>query len=294
MTDIAVIGHMAIDRIITSEDERTQLGGPPTYIALAAKRLGKRTETITKVGGDILDLFHPQIDELGISLRDMIDESAETTRFTLDYRGMGRRLSVDSICGDIYPDAIFGDHDAALFAPIIGEIQPSTIASMSSDKIALDPQGFLREVQADGSLRLKSWRDRSAIRRVSVFKSSVEELGYVTGEVDPRRALSRIRSLGAEIAIATMGREGSLLSEGGRRFHIPAFETNTVDPTGAGDAFLGVFFMEYLVGEDPLWCAAMGTAMASFVVKTKGAEMEASRREIVDRSESVFNRISEA
>jgi sugar/nucleoside kinase (ribokinase family) len=64
-----------------------------------------------------------------------------------------------------------------------------------------------------------------------------------------------------------------------------------LDPTGAGDAFISGFFSEYLDGEDHSWCASMGAAMASCVVETVGARIDASRKLVRERAENVYNRV---
>jgi sugar/nucleoside kinase (ribokinase family) len=68
--------------------------------------------------------------------------------------------------------------------------------------------------------------------------------------------------------------------------------TNSLDSTGAGDVFIGAFFLDYVRGEDPLWCASVGSASASFVVETKGPEIDASRNQIDERAEQIYNGIS--
>ena len=52
-------------------------------------------------------------------------------------------------------------------------------------------------------------------------------------------AAQRLRSRGAEVVILTLGERGALLVEGAGVEHIPAIKVDAVDPTGAGDAFIG-------------------------------------------------------
>ncbi len=290
MVDLTVIGHIAIDKIITHDAMRTQIGGPPAYVALAAGVLGRGVDVITKVGGDVPDDFLIRLSDLEVDLQGMVVEEAPTTRFTIDYRGVERSLMVESVCAEIGLEDVERVPEAAIVAPIVGEVSPATIAGIGADVIALDPQGYLREVLDDGSIRPKPWFNGEALRRVDVFKSSVRELELVTGERDPWNGLERILRHGVEVAVATKGGEGSLLAFGAGRYVVPAHDAVLVDPTGAGDAFLGCFFLEYLEGEEPLWCASMGSAAASFVVETTGAEIEASHEDVRERAEDVFNR----
>jgi sulfofructose kinase len=64
----------------------------------------------------------------------------------------------------------------------------------------------------------------------------------LTGYSETGRALEAIaREFGAPIVCATLGAEGSLAIAGGREVRTPAFPVETVDTTGAGDAFRGGF-----------------------------------------------------
>jgi sugar/nucleoside kinase (ribokinase family) len=304
MADFGVVGHVAIDKIITTLEERTQLGGPPSYISLVTTRLGKSVSTITKVGSDISNDFISQLDELGVGLEGMIVDAAETTRFILDYRSAERRMIVGSICEEIGPHDVSGLSEVVLLAPIVGEIPPLTVSSIDADIIALDPQGFVRDIRPDGSILPKRWFDESLLRRLTIFKSSEEELKIITREANPLRGLNKILGanplrglnkilgLGAEIAMATKGGEGALLAFNRGLYRIPPSDVGeALDPTGAGDAFIGGFFSEYLEGEGPSWCASMGAALASCVVETIGTRIEASLKQIRERAEDVYNRV---
>jgi sugar/nucleoside kinase (ribokinase family) len=292
MADFAVIGHVAIDRIITDQGERIQLGGPPTYVSLVTRKLGKSVRTVTKVGGDIPDDFISQLEGLGIDLEGMIIEGAETTRFILDYRGAERRLSVGSVCEVFGPEDLVGLPEVALLAPIVGETPTSVLSNIESDMIALDPQGFVRDIRPDGTILPKHWFDESLMKRLTIYKSSEDELRLVTGNLDSMKGLEKIIGLGAEVAIATKGGEGALLVVREGRYKVPALALGeALDPTGAGDTFIGGFFSEYLDGEDPSWCASMGAAMASCVVETVGARIDASRKLVRERAEDVYNRV---
>ncbi len=289
MADFDVVGHVAIDEIITTMKERTQLGGPPSYVSLVAKSLGKSVSAITKVGSDIPDDFVSQLYELGVGLEGMIVDAAETTRFILDYRYAERRMFVGSVCEGIGPYDVSGLSEVVLLSPIVGEIPPLTVSSIDADLIALDPQGFVRDIRPDGLILPKRWFDESLLRRLTIFKSSEEELKIITGEANPLRGLNKIVGLGAEAALATRGGEGALLALDRGLYRIPPSNIGeALDLTGAGDAFIGGFFSEYLDGEEPSWCASMGAALASCVVETIGARIEASMKQIKERAEEVY------
>ncbi len=292
MAGFTVIGHIAIDRIITPTDERIQLGGPPTYVSLITKNLGETVNTFTKVGDDMPNRFLRKLRDFGVDIEGMVVEGSTTTRFTLDYRDKVRHLSVENICEEIKPRDIDERLEVVLIAPIIREIPLPTVSVIDADVIALDPQGFLREVQDDGTVLPRRWFDEELMRRVTIYKSSEEELKLVTGEDDLIKGLELIKRMGADVAVATRGGKGALILSEKGPYEIPPYDVRgLLDPTGAGDVFMGAFIVEYLKGEDPLWCASVATSGASFIVETFGPDIYASKRHITDRAEEIFNHV---
>jgi sugar/nucleoside kinase (ribokinase family) len=60
---------------------------------------------------------------------------------------------------------------------------------------------------------------------------------------DLKSAIKAVHDFDVEIVIVTLGMKGAVLSIGGAMYEIPAYTPNKlVDPTGAGDAFIGGFF----------------------------------------------------
>ena len=291
MTKIAVIGHIAIDKVIDEAGERVQLGGPPSYAALSFGILGDRIHAVSKIGDDVPEDFLGQLKGLGVNAGKMIVDGAETTRFVLDYTQERRVLGVESVCEKIGSDDIGDLPDAALITPIIGELTESAVEAIQSDVLALDPQGFLRRLLDDGSIQLQPWRDRELLGRLDVLKASSDEVELITGESDPRRGIEKSRRFGASVAVITLGQDGSLVAAGGRPSRVPAYDSDVRDSTGAGDAFLGSFMSEYLKGEEPVWCACVGSAMASLVVETIGARIDSSKRGVFRRAEELLERV---
>ena len=221
----------------------------------------------------------------------MIVDGAETTRFILDYTKEKRILCVESVCEKIGSNDIGDLPDAAMITPIIRELTESAVEAIQSDVLALDPQGFLRRPLDDGPIQLQPWRDRELMGRLDVLKASTFEVELITGESDPRRGIEKIRRFGACVAVTTLGQEGSIVAVGGRPSIVPAYDSDVRDSTGAGDVFLGSFMSEYLRGEDPVWCACVGSAMASLVVETFGARIDFSKRDVFCRAEELLDRV---
>ena len=198
---------------------------------------------------------------------------------------------MESVCEEIGSNDIEDLPDAALITPIIGELTEGAVEAIQSDVLALDPQGFLRRLREDGSIEFQPWRDRELLGSLDVLKASADEVKLITGESDPRRGIEKIRRFGASVAVTTLGHEGSLVAVGGRPSLVPAYDSDLRDSTGAGDVFLGAFMSEYLRGEDPVWCACVGSAMASLIVETLGARIDSTKREVFRRAELLLDSV---
>ncbi len=290
MEPIAVVGHIAIDRIINRGGERRQLGGPPTYISLITNLLGVPLVTATKVGGDFPDEYVSELEARGLDIRGSVVPSAETTRFVLDYTGTERGLGYESLCDPIEPRDVERLPDAAILAPIVGEISVETLRVIKSRNIALDPQGFVRRLEPGGSISLQPWCDVELLSRLSVFKASERELRLVAGE-GGWVGLEKLVRLGVKVAIETRGGEGAQIRYASGRMIVPAYAGETVDTTGAGDAFIAGFFSAYAFGESVECSAALGSAAASAVVETVGPRIKIGRAELFERAEKVLDGI---
>lgn len=291
MQTLTLIGHVAIDRVITSQGEKLQLGGSPTYFCLVSELLGYQPKVITKVGRDFPEKYIRQLRETGVDVGGFISADLKTTRFILDYRRSERQLSVESVCDKIQVPSDFTDDDAVIIAPIIGEIS-SNIKERIGDSInAFDPQGFLRKVHENGAITLTNWLDRDLIQKIHVLKSSENELGFLTSR-NLVNGLKYLRKVGVEVPIVTSGEKGAHILTDSGLFNIPPYsQTTFIDSTGAGDCFLSGFFSAYVKGDDPLWCGAVGSATASAVVETYGPRVDIDSKELLRRAEIVYQRV---
>lgn len=290
MNQISVVGHIAIDRIVTNDGEWRQLGGPPTYVSLITSLLGVPLRVCSKVGGDFPLEYMEELARRGVYIRDSIVPSANTTRFVLDYTGPERRLGVESICESIKPDDVKGLPDAAILAPIIHEIPNETLEAIHSPLLALDPQGFVRRCESDYSISLHPWQNRDLLRRLAVFKASERELQLVAGK-GGWGGLEKLSRVGVKVAIVTRGEKWSYVLTEGRRLLVPTFNGEVADTTGAGDAFIAGFFSEYSSRSEVDWCLAIGSASASAIVETVGPRIKIVRNELLERAEKIHDGI---
>ncbi|MEM1582476.1 MAG: carbohydrate kinase family protein [Candidatus Bathyarchaeia archaeon] len=299
MFDVVTIGHFSIDFIILpgGVKPRKMLGGPPTYTSLAARNLDASVSVVSRVGGDFPSRYVRWLQERGVDLSGLqTDEKSKTTSFLIKYYSDGGR---EMILKGRAPPINVEDLPVSLRAravhisPIANEVSADLImkASDIAPVLSLDPQGLLRRFNDLGKVSLHGIGNLGFLKYVEIFKSSGEELKVLTGIQDATEALRKIRDYGVEVAITTMGERGAYVSFNNKFFIVPAIKPKTfVDPTGAGDTFIGAFLVEYIKGEDPLWCTCVGVSASSFVIERAGPRGFGGKREVYDRATQIYEK----
>jgi sugar/nucleoside kinase (ribokinase family) len=298
--DIAVVGHLSIDTIILPSRTApfTVLGGAAAYASFAAKNLDATASIISKVGGSFPEAYLWWLGQEGIDLSGVTRLASEpTTCFELSYskdlsernlklKSKGPTLSVEDVPKDFHTKAIH-------VAPIADEISYEVVEHLKqcTDVLSLDPQGLLRNFDKAGNVTEKSLVDNRIFTLINIFKSSEKEIYTLTGETEIKPALRAIHDVGVETAIVTLGTKGAVLSVEGAQYSIEACPSQVlVDPTGAGDVFIGSFLTEYLRQKESLWCASVGSAAASCVVEGLGSTCFGKKEEIYRRANSIYEK----
>jgi sugar/nucleoside kinase (ribokinase family) len=295
MFDLVTVGHFAIDTISSPiiTTPKPTLGGPPTYVSLAARRLDARVSVISKVGDDFSHRHIVWLSAKGVDLSGLKRiEGASTTRFALTYTKWKRRLRMTSRAPPIRPEDVSDSLRVRSIhvAPIANEVSRNVVDKLRSltGILSLDPQGFVREFDAEGNSRLKKWCNLHVLKQIDLYKSSASEIRVITGFSNLRLAMEKIHGYGAKVVIVTREMKGSKLFFEGNLHDIPACKPKIIrDSTGAGDAFIGAFLAEYVEEKKPKWCARVGSAAASFVVEGLGPEIFGEKKEIYSRATKI-------
>jgi ribokinase len=99
---------------------------------------------------------------------------------------------------------------------------------------------------------------------------------------DPQAGARALVEAGAGTAIVTLGARGALIFGAGVWVEVPAFPVEAVDPTAAGDAFLGALVAAVASGETVEWAARRGAAAGALAVTRPGAVPSLPYRREVD------------
>lgn len=250
--------------------------------------IDSRVDVVTRIGPDFPRVHRELFKKRGIDLEQWTCETP-TTRFILDYTVQPRGLAVGAVCNGIEIIDI-PDSGCVIISPIVGEINEYFLGSVEPEFLALDPQGVVRKIHDDGSITLEPWRS-VYLDRVDLLKTNIREHFYLTGEPDPLRSLGKIMENGVDVAVITLGDEGSLVQSTDARLKVPVYQTESIDTTGAGDCFLAALSYSLYKGDPLPWSCAFASAVASSVVETRGPFIELSGSIVTERAEKLLEKI---
>jgi sugar/nucleoside kinase (ribokinase family) len=248
---------------------------------------GGTAVTMAKLGLSVLSAGAVGTDDAGRVLVEALE------RFGVDCSGLMRRSDVQT-SATILPIRPNGDRPAL---HVIGANGTYTIDDVPWD--AISAAGFLHvggpeflgpenateilsraraagtvttcDVLADGWPELLDML-APAMEHVDYLFPNEEQAVALTGVSDVEDAARALRERGVGTVVITRGAAGSTIVSDSGVEHVPAFETDVVDTTGCGDAFVAGFIAGLSLGRSPRDAAVVGSATASFVATGLGSD----------------------
>ena len=273
------------------------IGGASAYSAILARNFWVASAIATSIGEDFRDF-----DTLkGIRLAYQIGESTTTfinkpffkkESFTKERREdiSERRVQyVTSVANRIKEETIpegWFNAEIVYICPVLDELEEDIIKRFEGSMIGVAPQGWLRSVGEGGRIEKKKWEKANEVLSKVDFVIVSEEDVF---EEDVLRYAEL-----SNIFVLTKGRKGAELycDSGKRHEHIPAFEREEVDATGAGDVFGAAFLLRYHETNDPVESAIFASCAASFVVEKVGVEGVPYKEQVLKRMKNESGNIS--
>ena len=112
-------------------------------------------------------------------------------------------------------------------------------------KLAVDAQGYLREVRGE-QVYPTDWKDkREALKYIDILKVNEHEAEVLTGFKDFKQAALQLAEWGVKEVLLRLGSLGSIIYAESTFYKIPAYPAkNVVDATGCGDTYsMGYLYM---------------------------------------------------
>jgi len=290
---IGVYGNLTLDELDRNGKHLIRPGGSALYSSLAAAYLGARVSIFSNIGRDYPRNILSSISSNLIDIAGVKKFDGLTTRFKISYNADSRMLEMVHPGRKLKPRNLLRSLQAIHLGPVFNEIGLNTLAyaRRHSEFLTLDVQGLLRTTGQDGFVRLARKNVNPFLSKCNLVKATEEEAHVIAPSSTIVATARRLLHKGAQYAIITRGRSGSLLvKKYGGAFRIPSVpERKVVDLTGAGDIFIGSWLATFMFVEDALWAAAVGAAFASLSVRGTGvSKFRVDRRELFGRASWVY------
>jgi sugar/nucleoside kinase (ribokinase family) len=291
---VLIVGTTALDSIKTPTAENPRLlGGSASHAAVAASFFSP-VKLVGGVGEDFPNKYIELYRRHKIDLAGLQILHGKTFHWSGEYevnmnnrRTLATELGVIETFSPTLPKS-YQDSQFVLLGNIAPALQHRVLDQMKRPKfVVADSMDLWLNIALPDLLKL--------LKRIDGFVLNDSEAHQLTKEDNIFNALEKIHSLGPKYVIIKKGSHGSVLSGPKGFFICPAYPlSKVVDPTGAGDSFVGGM-MGYLavargsIDANIRRAMVYGSVTASFccegfgltcTTKTKRADIEKRVREL--------------
>ena len=236
---VLIVGSTALDSIKTPKAENPKLlGGSASHAAVAASFFSP-VKLVGVVGSDFPKKYISLFKKHRIQLDGLQIKDGKTFHWSGEYevnmnnrRTLLTELGVFETFTPSLPES-YKNSSFVLLANIGPGLQHHVLDQMQKPKfVVADTMDLWLNIAFDDLVRL--------IKRLDGFVLNDSEAHQLTKEDNVFAALKKIHKMGPRYVIIKKGSHGSILSSPEGFFICPAFPLpKVVDPTGAGDSFVG-------------------------------------------------------
>ena len=293
MSKLVIVGAVAFDAIETPFGKTDKiLGGPATFIGLAASQFEVDSAIVSIVGGDFPNEYLDMFKNRGIDISSLeVVQNGKTFFWSGKYHNdmntrdtLATELNVLADFNPVVPEK-YKNSKVLMLGNLQPSVQSSVIEQMNKkpDLVILDTMNFWMDTALEDL--------KKVIRKVDVITINDEEARQLTSEYSLVIAAKKIMGMGPKYVVIKKGEHGALLFFENEIFYAPALPLKSVfDPTGAGDTFAGGFAGFLAQTEDFSFdnlkkAIIYGSALASFCVEKFGTErmLKLDKKELNDR-----------
>lgn len=241
-TAVIIGGTVAIDNVKTPAAEVSNvLGGSAAFAAHACSYFTEETRLLGVVGCDFPEEFLAGFRKKGIDLRGIEYSEKESFVWTGEYKeGMADRETLD-VAINVLEDWKVKVPAKVADAPIVvlANMSPENQLQMLSQITA--EERFVIADTMDLWINIAREPLNEVLSKIDCLVVNEMEAKLLTGESNLILAGELMRGLGPEHVIIKVGEFGAyLFSPQDAFYRVPAYPLkNFIDPTGAGDSFLG-------------------------------------------------------
>jgi len=245
-------------RLELFDEMELHTGGCANNTAIGLARLVISSGAMGKIGNDGFgDFILRNLNENGVNTKGMVRAIDANTSFTfvmiapdgersfLHYIGANATLRDEDISFDLIKECKILHVAGSFLLPGFDGVPTARVLQKA------------RELGITTSLDT-AWDSKGnwlkllepCLSHLDIFLPSIEEAKMITNLEEPREIADFLLDYGIKIVGLKMGVEGSYVRTPNAEIRYPAYKVETVDATGAGDAFVAGFLAGYIMGWD--------------------------------------------
>ncbi|ODS42538.1 MAG: hypothetical protein MSIBF_04270 [Candidatus Altiarchaeales archaeon IMC4] len=275
--DLLVFGDTAIDHFYevdtfpkineAAEAKNPQkfYGGMGANTAVAASVLGLKTGLVSVIGSDAED-YRRYLQNLGIKVH--LTAMFGDTTHSIFFKNNGRQISffykglTDKLDEQVPDKDIIASAKAVYMSRTYLNLQKQ-VAKFCTNKFLVYNPGY-------GVFKFSKVPEEiyTILKKTNVLILNNHEMEHLR-----KIGFGISNKLGPKVFIITNGKNGCSVYLRSTQINVPAFKTEALDTSGAGDAFNAGFIAACLRGYETTEAAKIGNATASFVVEKWGCQM---------------------
>jgi sugar/nucleoside kinase (ribokinase family) len=273
MYDICCIGHITLDKVVTTAAVKHMAGGTAFYFSNAISNMPVQYKLVTALAETEMQEV-AKLRAKGIKVKAL--SSVHSVYFENIYaENQDHRTQRVLQKADAFTIGDLLDVDAKVFhlgALLADDMSTELIKALSGRaQVSVDAQGYLREV-VNNDVHAIDWADKKeALQYVDILKVNEHELEALTSYTNIREGAKILADWGVKEVVITLGSLGSVIYADNVFYDIPAYKpTAVVDATGCGDTYMAGYLYKRVKGADIQQSGEFAAAMASLKIETSG------------------------
>lgn len=274
MYDICCVGHITLDKVVTTKAVVHMAGGTSFYFSNALRHMDVRYTLVTALADEQMH-FVTDLRVKGIEVK--VSPSAHTVYFENNYaENQDYRTQRVLQQADAFTVEQLQHVKARIYhlGPLLaGDIPVELIKALSErGKVSLDVQGYLRKVEHENVHAIDWPAKKEALQYIDILKASESEMAVLTGVTDVRKGARILFDWGVKEVVITLGSKGSVIYNGRTYYNIPAYPpiTAVVDATGCGDTYMAGYLYQRIKGADFQDAGEFAAATATLKIESSG------------------------
>lgn len=285
MYDICCIGHITLDKVVTTRSVMYMAGGTALYFSSALQNMDATYLLVTSVAESEVH-YVDELREKGIEI--WAYPSPHTVYFENIY-AENQDQRTQNVLQQAAPFTIdqLIEVESKIFhlGPLLaGDISVDLIKFLATkSKVSLDVQGYLRKVLDQKVFAIDWPQKRNGLQYVDILKADEAEMSVLTGNKNVKESVKILADWGVKEVVITNGSMGSLIYSDGQFYDIPAHPPlNLIDATGCGDTYMAGYLHQRTKNIDIQQAGEFAAAMASLKMESPGP-FTGTKQEIFER-----------